>query len=108
MRKQATRTIGHGLVEDRQINTEPGSPPRSAARGVVARRLRARAELALNTRKTSMETTIETIRDQQRDTWNKFSAGWKKWDHLVLPWLAPLNGFLLEAARLEPTSQVLD
>jgi len=55
-----------------------------------------------------METTIETIRDQQRDTWNKFSVGWKKWDELVLAWLRPINSALLDAARLTETSHVLD
>ena len=41
-----------------------------------------------------METmTLEQVqvRDQQRATWNKFSAGWKKWDELVLSWLAPVG-----------------
>ena len=58
-----------------------------------------------------METmTLEQvqIRDQQRATWNKFSAGWKKWDEHVLAWLAPVGDALVESASLRPTSQVLD
>ena len=31
------------------------------------------------------------IRDQQRETWDKFSAGWKKWDEFVMQWLAPVG-----------------
>ena len=48
------------------------------------------------------------VRDQQRATWNKFSAGWKKWDDLVLSWLAPVGNALVESAALRPTSEVLD
>jgi len=31
-----------------------------------------------------MRPQLEEIRDQQRQTWDKFSSGWKKWDKLVL------------------------
>ena len=48
------------------------------------------------------------IRDQQQATWDKFSAGWKKWDDHVLPWLAPVGAALLDAAQLRPDSHVLD
>src|SRR5689334_5837082 len=50
----------------------------------------------------------EQIRDQQQATWDKFSAGWKKWDELVLGWLAPVGTELLDGARLQPDSYVLD
>lgn len=55
-----------------------------------------------------METALERVRDQQQATWNKFSAGWKKWDDLVLAWITPVGNALLEAANLMPTSRVLD
>ena len=48
------------------------------------------------------------MRDQQQATWNKFSAGWKKWDELVLAWIGPVRDALLDDARLRPTSEVLD
>jgi ubiquinone/menaquinone biosynthesis C-methylase UbiE len=54
------------------------------------------------------ESELAQVRDQQQATWNKFSAGWKKWDDLVLAWLAPAGDALVEAAALRPTSQVLD
>ncbi len=31
-----------------------------------------------------MSAHLDQIRDQQRETWDRFSAGWKKWDALVL------------------------
>lgn len=51
---------------------------------------------------------LEQIRDQQQATWDKFSAGWKKWDELVLNWLAPVGTELLDGARLRANSYVLD
>jgi ubiquinone/menaquinone biosynthesis C-methylase UbiE len=51
---------------------------------------------------------LEQIRDQQQATWDKFSAGWKKWDALVLGWLEPVGTELLDGARLRPDSHVLD
>lgn len=55
-----------------------------------------------------MATPLEQIRDQQQATWDKFSAGWKKWDALVLGWLAGVGTELLDGARLQPDSYVLD
>ena len=55
-----------------------------------------------------MTTQLEQIRDQQQATWDKFSAGWKKWDELVRDWLAPVGMELLDSARLRPDSYVLD
>ena len=55
-----------------------------------------------------MTSQLEQIRDQQRQTWDKFSAGWKKWDELVLNWLAPVGQELIRSAALRDTSNVLD
>jgi ubiquinone/menaquinone biosynthesis C-methylase UbiE len=55
-----------------------------------------------------MATQLEQIRDHQQATWDKFSAGWRKWDALVLGWLAPVGMALLDSARLRPDSHVLD
>jgi len=55
-----------------------------------------------------METALEQVRDQQQATWNRFSAGWGKWYDLVLSWLGPVGDALLDAARLTPTSHLLD
>jgi ubiquinone/menaquinone biosynthesis C-methylase UbiE len=55
-----------------------------------------------------MPSKLEQIRDQQRATWNKFSSGWKKWDELVLNWLAPVGQGLIRSAALRDDSNVLD
>lgn len=55
-----------------------------------------------------MPSQLEQIRDQQRQTWDKFSSGWKKWDELVLSWLAPVGQELIRSAGLRETSNVLD
>jgi ubiquinone/menaquinone biosynthesis C-methylase UbiE len=51
---------------------------------------------------------LDQIRDQQQATWDKFSAGWKRWDTLVLNWLAPVGSELLNGAQLRVNSYVLD
>ena len=51
---------------------------------------------------------LDQIRDQQQATWDKFSAGWKRWDTLVLNWLAPVGTELLNGAQLRVNSYVLD
>lgn len=55
-----------------------------------------------------MSSTLDQIRDQQRATWDRFSAGWKKWDELVLSWLAPFGEAMIRRANLQDDSQVLD
>jgi ubiquinone/menaquinone biosynthesis C-methylase UbiE len=51
---------------------------------------------------------LDEIRDQQRDTWDRFSAGWKKWDAIVLGWLAPFGAAMIQRAELHDDSHVLD
>ncbi len=48
------------------------------------------------------------IREQQRQTWNKFSSGWKKWDEHVLSWLKPVGDELISSAALKENFRVLD
>lgn len=55
-----------------------------------------------------MNDQLIQIRDQQRETWDKFSPGWKKWDEKVLGWLAPVGLSLIDSARLRPDSHLLD
>src|SRR5262245_66348141 len=83
---QGVRTFGHGALSASQVIT------------------RVRAQ----TTEDVMETALEQVRDQQQATWNKFSAGWKKWDDLVLSWIGPVAEALLDAAKLKPTSHLLD
>ena len=51
---------------------------------------------------------LDQIRDQQRATWDKFSAGWKKWDAMVLGWIAPFGEAIIRNANLREDSNVLD
>lgn len=55
-----------------------------------------------------MEERLIQIRDQQRQTWDKFSPGWKKWDGHVLSWIAPVGEELIRNARLRDDSHLLD
>jgi ubiquinone/menaquinone biosynthesis C-methylase UbiE len=55
-----------------------------------------------------MSANLDDIRNQQRETWDKFSAGWKKWDSLVLEWLAPFGDTMLRRANLANGFRVLD
>ena len=55
-----------------------------------------------------MSASPEQIRDQQRSTWDEFSAGWQKWDAEVLGWHAPFGDAVLQEAWLRPDSVVLD
>src|SRR5215475_881644 len=57
---------------------------------------------------TVMRSQLEEIRDQQRQTWDKFSSGWKKWDKVVLDWLDPVGLELVRSAGLRDDANVLD
>ena len=55
-----------------------------------------------------MEAQLEQIRDQQKESWNRFSAGWKKWDDLTMDFLQPMGDEIIR--RLQPAGDdiVLD
>ncbi len=55
-----------------------------------------------------MSAHLDQIRDQQRETWDRFSDGWKKWDALVLGWLAPFGAALIRQAAIKDGDRVLD
>ena len=50
----------------------------------------------------------DEIRKQQREAWNKFSAGWKKHDSFVTRWLQPIGNKLLDVIQLREGYVVLD
>lgn len=52
--------------------------------------------------------TTNQITEQQRQTWNKFSGGWEKWDRWVLNWLEPIGTKLINETELKQTDHVLD
>ena len=55
-----------------------------------------------------MELEIEQIRDQQKETWNKFSPGWKKWDELTMDFLKPMGDEIIRLLNLKNDDIVLD
>ena len=57
---------------------------------------------------TRPSSNLDQIRDQQRETWDRFSTGWKKWDAMVLGWLAPYGEAMIRHAKLREDSNVLD
>jgi len=55
-----------------------------------------------------MEQALEQIRQQQKETWNKFSPGWKKWNTFTMEFLEPMGNAIIGALHLKPTDIVLD
>lgn len=50
----------------------------------------------------------QAIRDQQKETWNKFSGGWKKWDEFTMNFLKPMGDALIKALNIKSNDVVLD
>ena len=55
-----------------------------------------------------MEQQLEKIRNQQKQCWNKFSAGWKKWDELVMDFLKPMGDEIIPLLNPQKTDIILD
>jgi ubiquinone/menaquinone biosynthesis C-methylase UbiE len=55
-----------------------------------------------------MEQQLELIREQQRQSWNKFSPGWKKWDELFMDFLKPVGDEIIRQLNPENDDAVLD
>jgi SAM-dependent methyltransferase len=55
-----------------------------------------------------MEPQLELIRDQQKQSWNKFSPGWKKWDELLMNFLQPIGDIIVQKLQINAKDDVLD
>jgi ubiquinone/menaquinone biosynthesis C-methylase UbiE len=55
-----------------------------------------------------MEAHLQEIREQQKESWNKFSGGWRKWDEFVMDWLRPMGDDMIRSLNLKDTDIVLD
>lgn len=55
-----------------------------------------------------MEQQLEQIRNQQKESWNKFSAGWKKWDDLVMDFLKPMGDEIIRLLDPQKNDIILD
>lgn len=50
----------------------------------------------------------DDIREQQRQTWDRFSRGWEKWDRVVLPMLQPVGDEMLRLLAVCDDAHHLD
>jgi ubiquinone/menaquinone biosynthesis C-methylase UbiE len=55
-----------------------------------------------------MEAQLEKIREQQKETWNKFSAGWRKWDDMTMEFLKPMGDEIIRLLKPSGNQLVLD
>ncbi len=55
-----------------------------------------------------MEQQLEQIRNQQKESWNKFSAGWKKWDNMVMDFLKPVGAEIIRLIDPKKDDMILD
>lgn len=55
-----------------------------------------------------MEQLLETIREQQKASWNKFSPGWKKWDDLTMDFLKPMGDEIIRMLNPKRNEVILD
>jgi len=51
---------------------------------------------------------LELIREQQKESWNKFSPGWEKWDHLTMPFMQPMANEIIRLLHPSGNDNVLD
>lgn len=52
--------------------------------------------------------TAGEIQEQQRQTWDRFSGGWTKWDEMVLTWLRPAADEMIRSLKLGDHGEHLD
>jgi ubiquinone/menaquinone biosynthesis C-methylase UbiE len=55
-----------------------------------------------------MNNELQQIADQQKESWNKFSPGWKKWDEMTMNFLKPMGEEIIRSLKLKETDVVLD
>jgi ubiquinone/menaquinone biosynthesis C-methylase UbiE len=55
-----------------------------------------------------MKENLNQIRDQQKESWNKFSSGWQKWDVLLKDFMKPYGDAMVSLLDLQPSARVLD
>src|SRR5258708_34278815 len=48
------------------------------------------------------------IQEQQRQTWDRFSGGWTKWDEMVMTWLQPAGEEIIRSLELGDDGEHLD
>lgn len=55
-----------------------------------------------------MDKELERIRDNQKETWNRFAGGWRKWDHKTMATLERSGASIIAMLHPEPDFDILD
>jgi ubiquinone/menaquinone biosynthesis C-methylase UbiE len=55
-----------------------------------------------------MDRQLQQIRDQQKESWNRFSSGWRKWDDLFMEFLGPMGNEIITAIHPKDNELILD
>ena len=55
-----------------------------------------------------MEAQLKEIRDKQKESWNTFSPGWKKWDDLTMKFIGPYGDELIRMLDPSGSDNLLD
>jgi ubiquinone/menaquinone biosynthesis C-methylase UbiE len=55
-----------------------------------------------------MEAQLIQIREQQKEIWNRFSPGWRKWDDLTMNFLKPMGDEIIRLIKPKDADVVLD
>ena len=55
-----------------------------------------------------MEDQLVHIKEQQKEIWNRFSPGWKKWDDLTMEFLKPMADEIIRLIKPRENDLVLD
>jgi len=55
-----------------------------------------------------MEQQLEEIREHQKQSWNKFSGGWKKWDEMTMDFLRPMGEAIIASLDPSGSKRILD
>jgi ubiquinone/menaquinone biosynthesis C-methylase UbiE len=55
-----------------------------------------------------MKAQLVEIREQQKELWNRFSPGWKKWDDLAMNFLKPIGDGIINLIKPKGVDVVLD
>ncbi len=63
---------------------------------------------ATKTKCNKISDELEQIRDQQRESWNSFSPGWKKWDDMTMYFLKPMGDEIIRMLNINDNDTVLD
>jgi ubiquinone/menaquinone biosynthesis C-methylase UbiE len=55
-----------------------------------------------------MNEELQAIRDKQKESWNKFSGGWKKWNTFTMDFLKPMGDMIINSLHITANDVVLD